>query len=452
MRAGAAEIRLELPLGIPMMGYGARTGRVTDEHDPLHVRALLLEGGGRVLIVQLEVCLLAVPQAEALRDRIAHATGLDRDEVWIAATHTHSGPETGVVESLAGAAPPAWVAPIHDAAEAAARAALHAARPARAGLAVGAAGIGRNRREADGAVDREVVVLRVDAAGPRGGAPLAVAFVHGTHPTVLGHENLAWSADWPGAAAARIREAFPGAVPIFLLGAHGDVDPRTRGLQDLALSGQSVGAGFEACAALGREVGDTVVAAAGRATLHEDLPIDARSARVPLAIHGGSDAAASERALEARAAAAARALGLDPAEPLRVSRALSLEAERTAGLDPEERRERLARVRLFVRDRTAERVAGGRRPAVDVRLVRLGDAAWLGLPAEATAELGLAWKAGRSPGSALLSNVGGWLRYLPHPDRFRAARAHHHYEVLMSTLEPAAALRLLEAGAALEAA
>lgn len=453
MRAGAAEVRLELPLGIPMMGYGARTGRACDEHDPLHVRALWLEGGGRALLVQLEVCLLAVPQAEALADRIAHATGLDRSEVWIAATHTHSGPETGAAESLAGAPLPDWVGPIHDAAEAAARAALHAAVPARAGLAVGSARIGRNRREADGALDREVVVLRVDAAaGPRGGAPLALAFVHGTHPTVLGHENLAWSADWPGAAAARIREAFPDAVPLFLLGAHGDVDPRTRGIQDLAVSGQSVGAGFEACATLGREVGDAVVSAAERVTPREDFSVDSRIAHVALTIHGGADATAAERALDARAAEAARALGLDPGEPLRVSSALALEAERTAGLSPEDRRERLARVRLFVRDRTAARVAGGRRPEVAVRLLRLGDAAWLGLPAEATAELGLAWKSGRPPGSALVSNVGGWLRYLPHPDRFAAAHAHHHYEVLMSTFEPPAGLRLLQAGAALTAA
>jgi len=452
MRAGVAEVRLELPRGIPMMGYGARAGSATGEHDPLHARALLLERGGRVLIVQLEVCLLAVPQAEVLRERIARATGLGRDEVWIAATHTHSGPETGIAESLAGAPAPAWVEPIHAAAEAAARAALHGARPARAGLAVEHAAIGRNRREAGGAVDREVVVLRVDAGGVRAGAPLAVVFVHGTHPTVLGHENLEWSADWPGAAAARIAEAFPGAVPIFLLGAHGDVDPRTRGLQDLALAGQSRGAGFTACAELGRELGDAVVAAAEGVPLSGDLRVDARSAHVPLEVHGGADAAASERALVARAAAAARALGLDPAEPLRVARALALEAERTAGLAPEDKRARLACVRLFVRDRTAARIAGGRRAVVEARWLRLGEARWLGLPAEATAELGLAWKAGRPPGSALLSNVGGWLRYLPHPDRFRAAAAHHHYEVLMSTFEPEAGLRLLEAGAALDAA
>jgi len=42
MKAGAAEQRLELPFGIPMMGYGARAGAARALHDPLHVRALYL--------------------------------------------------------------------------------------------------------------------------------------------------------------------------------------------------------------------------------------------------------------------------------------------------------------------------------------------------------------------------------------------------------------------------
>jgi len=195
-----------------------------------------------------------------------------------------------------------------------------------------------------------------------------------------------------------------------------------------------------------------VVATAEGVALQGDLEIESRSARVAIPIHGGADEEAADRALAERAADASRALGLDPADRLRVTQALALEQERTADLPREQARERLSRVRLFVRDRTAVRIAGSRCPEVEVRLLRLGDAAWLGLPAEATAELGLAWKAGRPAGSALLSNVGGWLRYLPHPDRFRAEKGHHHYEVLMSTLEPEASLRLLAAGSSLAAA
>ena len=455
MRAGVAEIPFDLPRGIPMMGYGARKGVALSEHDPLHARALLLENGGRVLFVQLEVCLLGVPQAAALRARIARRTGIPAEAIWIAATHTHSGPETGLAQVLSGQPEPDHAEPIFAAAEEAAARACARAGPARIGLGAARAGIGRNRREAGGAVDEEIVVLRVDRAGSATGpaatgGTLAVAFVHGTHPTVLGHENLAWSADWPGAAGQEIRAAFPEAVPLFLLGAHGDVDPRTRGLQDLAIPDQSVGAGFEASDALGREAGAAVVEAARAIVPDGELAVASHATSVAIAVHGGEAGAdARRRTLARRAEEAARALGLDPGEPLRISRVFAAEADRIAGVAPEEARERLARGRLFVRDRTAPRIAGGLRPAVELRVLELGAARWLGLPAEVTAELGLAWKRAHAPGSAVLSNVGGWLRYLPHPDRFTSPLGHQHYEVLNSTLEPGAALRLFSAAEAL---
>ena len=39
------------------------------------------------------------------------------------------------------------------------------------------------------------------------GDPRAVLYVHGCHPTALGHENLRLSADWPGAAGREIEAA-----------------------------------------------------------------------------------------------------------------------------------------------------------------------------------------------------------------------------------------------------
>jgi len=442
VRAGVARVALELPLKIPLMGYGARQGLAESVHDPLHARALYLESDGRALVVTLDVCLLAVPQARALRERVAARTGLPVSAVWVAATHTHSGPETGIADVLAGRPKPDWVAPLEDAAVRAAAVARAAAAPARLGLGRAETAIGRNRRAPGGAVDRELVVLRVDDAA---GAPRAVAFVHGTHPTVLGHENLAFSADWPGEAMRAVEAAFPGATALFLLGGHGDVDPRTRGLQDLAVAGQSAGAGFDAVRVLGGEAGRAVAGAARAIATRDDVPVRAASVRRRLAVQGAD---AGPAGLARRAEAAARAVGLDPRGPVRVSQVLAREREGTEGLPVEAVRDRLAQVRLFVRDRTAARVAGGAHPEVEAQVLRLGDAAWLGVPAEADAALSLAWKAAQPPGSALCSIVGGWLRYLPHPDRFREARAHHHYEVLMATLEPGAGAALLEAGAA----
>jgi neutral ceramidase len=49
---------------------------------------------------------------------------------------------------------------------------------------------------------------------------------YGCHPTVLGPENLAISADFPGAARASLKKIFPGTAFLFANGASGDVSTR----------------------------------------------------------------------------------------------------------------------------------------------------------------------------------------------------------------------------------
>ena len=61
--------------------------------------------------------------------------------------------------------------------------------------------------------------------------------------------------------------------------------------------------------------------------------------------------------------------------------------------------------------------------------------------------MGAAWSE-RTGGEddAVLSIVGGWLRYLPHARDFEGPDARHAYEVLQSTFVPDSADRLLDAG------
>ena len=63
---------------------------------------------------------------------------------------------------------------------------------------------------------------------------------------------------------------------------------------------------------------------------------------------------------------------------------------------------------------------------------------------------------GSRPSTALALTVArgsgianGWLRYLPHERNFAEPNAEQKYEILQSTLHPAAATRLLERAAAL---
>ena len=213
-------------LGVALMGYGARVGRAQAIADRLHARALALdEGAQRCLIaVSADLCLMAPEQALGVRERISMATGVAVPRILVACTHTHSGPDTGLGELLAGKAVPEHVAPILDGIVAAAVQAWERREPARLGWARAEARIGRNRRVVDGPIDPNVEVLRVDALS---GRPIAVLFRHSCHGTVRGHDSLELSADWSGAAAAAVESA-TGAVAVFLLGAHADIDPRRR--------------------------------------------------------------------------------------------------------------------------------------------------------------------------------------------------------------------------------
>ena len=47
--AGTSAVVLETPIGVEMMGYGARVGTATSLHDPLHARALYLAGDSDLL-------------------------------------------------------------------------------------------------------------------------------------------------------------------------------------------------------------------------------------------------------------------------------------------------------------------------------------------------------------------------------------------------------------------
>jgi len=421
-----------------MMGYGARVGTAAGVHDPLFVRALYLAAESDVLLVECDLCLLAPPQADALRERLAARSGVAAERILVGCIHTHSGPDSGFGALLAQREPPEYVASLFDAVVEAGAAAVAGAAPARLGIGAATARIGRNRRRSDGPLDPEVLVLRVDR---RDGSPLAVAWIHGCHPTVLGHDNLLYSADWPAAANDAIAARLPGALPIFLLGAHADVDPRTRGLLDLGVPGQSVGVDFATCEALGREVGEAVAAAALATSTREEAAIGGAAAREMIPVH---------RADEASRRDALEALELDPGREWGTRELYAAEHERTAHHPLEERRERRARVRRYLRDRTAARFAFGEQPAVLVQVLRVGDALLLGLPLEPTVDVGLDWKR-RAPArhAALVSIANGWMRYLPHPSNFAEPGAHLKYEILQSTLVPDAAERLLARAEAL---
>ena len=461
LAAGAAEVDITPEPGVELMGYGARIGTSTGVHDRLHARALYLESRGsnhdqdRILLLSADVCLIAPRQADEIRGCIGEATGIPPGHILMGCTHTHSGPDTGLAALTGGRPLPEAAAALMEGTVAAALEAVSEARPAQLRWSRAEAAIGRNRRLADGPVDARVLVLRVD--DQRTGRPLAVLFHHACHGTVLGHDNLLISADWPGVAARAISEQ-TGAVALFLLGAHADIDPRTRGLMDLAIPGQSIGAGFEAVSVLGLEVAEAVLGALDAGEPQSGArPLTAASARVPLPLHlGDCSPEHARRELEARKRELADLFEWPLESFPRLSDLAAAAQRSTRTLLPTEARRRISRARLYLRDKTAPFFVGGRRQLdVEVQVLRIGDAALLGLPLEPTTNVGLDWQARatrRLPLAAVAGIANGWLRYLPHPDDLAHPRADEHYEVLMSTFAPGACERLLQEGEELLAA
>ena len=448
LRAGAARVEITPAPGVELMGYGLRSEPSRGVHDPLYARALYLGGEQDLLLASVELCLITPEQAAGLRARIAEGTGIARERIVVTCTHTHSGPETGLTARARGREAPGYEGEIFGGVVEAARQAHTRQRPARFGWSRTQAFIGRNRRLQDGPIEPEVRVLRVDAAD---GETLAVAFHHGCHGTVLGHENLEISGDWPGLSAARI-EAATGGVALFLLGAHGDVDPRTRGLKDLAIPGQSHGLGFEAVEVLGGELAEAALAslaADGRAAREGPLAAASEHLRLPLHLGELSAPQAEARLAESKAELATY-LDARVGELPRLSALEAFARERLRGRSVAETREGVALVRAYLRDKTAPFFVGGKRELdVEVQLLRVGEVALLGLPVEATVAVGRDWKERarqRGLDGAVLSIANGWLRYLPHPRDLAHPEAHQHYEVLSSLLAPGACAALLACG------
>ncbi|MDX1650241.1 MAG: hypothetical protein R3263_10340, partial [Myxococcota bacterium] len=164
LRAGVAAAPLEAPPGVALMGYGARQGVSEGGGDPLSARALALESAeGAALLVLCDLCLLAPAQADGIRDALAARTGLPRARILVGCIHTHSAPDTGLGDLLAGRPEPAHVAPLREAAVRAGSEAWEGRRPARLGVGHARARVGRNRRREGGPLDEDVLVVRVDA-------------------------------------------------------------------------------------------------------------------------------------------------------------------------------------------------------------------------------------------------------------------------------------------------
>jgi len=197
LKAGVARVDITPPVGTPLGGFAGRIGPSQGVHDPLYAKALALSDGNETVIL-IVADLLSVPRdlVEEVRSSIRGITSVGTGGVMVAATHTHSGPET--IGIKAGPDNPyirAYLKVLEKYLVGAAYMAWRNMAEARIGGSKGDAVIGFNRRKREGSIDSEVGVIRID--GVEGNSQAAVVN-YPCHAVVLGGENLFISADYPG--------------------------------------------------------------------------------------------------------------------------------------------------------------------------------------------------------------------------------------------------------------
>ena len=238
-KTGFSRVNVTPSVNTPIIGYYIER-RVEGVLDELEVNAAAFEAGGKcAVIMSVDNCAIGKKRCDEIRERVAELCGIDADAVFIASTHTHTGPGAsltfGETEDILKEY---WKRLIDKCVDAAflAKADLS---PAKLGFGVGEAknvAFIRRFRMKDGSVmtnpgvnnpdilepletvDERVGVLRID----RENKDSIVILNFGNHPDTVGGSLI--SADWPGFARKFVEKAIDNTKCIFFNGAQGDVN------------------------------------------------------------------------------------------------------------------------------------------------------------------------------------------------------------------------------------
>ena len=235
MKAGFARVKITPPVGTTMMGFGGRdmTRGCTGVHDDLYVRALYLEHGDeRALIMGYDLCFLGREETDRYKGAIGRVIEMSPRQILLNTSHNHVGPSVGTWYS-AGYEPPdlLYLADLERATVAAARRAREAMCDVTVWTGVTQSSLPMNRRRSeDGKVinapnpkkpayDKLPLCLLEDRAGK----PVCLLFSVSCHPSMMTGWEI--SAEYPGAAMAKLDAHLGRAASLFLQGVGGDAKP-----------------------------------------------------------------------------------------------------------------------------------------------------------------------------------------------------------------------------------
>ena len=439
LSVGVANADITPPVGCEMGGYGARQGRAQSIAAPLHCRAFVFDDGvSQVALVICDLLFVTHDISAMARRLVAEESGIPPHSVMITGTHTHSGP-AGLTMDL----DPVFTESLSRKVAGSVAEALHKKQPAWLKYAeTPVETISQNRRDPEGLIETTARLLIAESAErPR---PLATVVNYACHATVLEHDNLALSPDFPGAVVDSLEQNVGGQAA-YLQGCAGSVNP----------------VWMRHDHAEARRIGSILGLAAAR-TVEEALPVGRGqwSVNLSLAQDVAKPSPTNCRVVPVgpvSAAAVKVRLSRRPRPPVGVSeREMSdLEAALRRSTEPEERRAllaRLAAVRMEVffahrPDRYGVRSDADKRENdetedVEVQALRIGpDTVIVGVPGEPFLEIGDEIRKRTTIPNVLVAGYANEaIGYVPVAAEF----ARYGYEVGCARFSPEAARALVE--------
>jgi hypothetical protein len=256
---GTAKIKITPEKPLVMSGYASRTTPFKSIARDIWAKALILEDekGKRVAIITTDLVGIYSDISPAIYAGITDRTGIDRADVLLTWSHTHSGPRLTLEEQAhAGTTEEnrkdavAYTKHLQEQLVQLVEQASQNLQAVDLSWGRGFASFVMNRRgrtprgvrlspNPSGHVDRSLPCLKVNTED---GKLMATLFQVACHNTTLTGNNYALCGDYSGFAQAEVEESYPGANAMFMTGCAGNANPYPRGTLELAKQhGEEVG-------------------------------------------------------------------------------------------------------------------------------------------------------------------------------------------------------------------
>jgi hypothetical protein len=248
-RAGTASETYTPTEPLWLAGYLVRREPAKGKISELTASALALEdsSGNRLVICSIDLIAITKIVADPVYEAVERKTGLKRQQLVLAATHTHYAPEFRPDKAPLFLIPDEFAAKIERTAsrivEVLTRVIVGSLRnmePVRLYMSQTSANFAHNRRRmgvkggnpsTEDVLDQGVPVLWTRAIS---GITTAILFGYACHNTTIPPEDCRYCADWAGFAKDQLQRDNPEATSLFITGCGADQNPEPRGSVELS--------------------------------------------------------------------------------------------------------------------------------------------------------------------------------------------------------------------------